>query len=219
MKRFLVVTTFLIVQSLAVAQPDLSFKGVRLGMSRAALDSLVAASRWSYVYSMRHKGPDTTHNEFLFIGADTCWNQAQRSTDTFTILSCSQIAGQESCAHFQVTAAEFAGDSVHAIYVKSRSYMTDEDYAIANYTQSVLSELTNRFGHPQRTTEIDEVIASPILERMQPDKSYSLARWEWRDGKKRGSLLSSVSVWLHKQPEGEMEVVVIFMGREQVSRR
>lgn len=196
MRRFLPLFLLLLLASAAAGQvPELSFKGIRLGMTRDEVNRLVDSSRWGYVNSFGYGNSnadtiDADHSSFL--GAEGYDLAEERQRDSLHIIGCPAGRDPINCIRLQVVELLFSRGRIYEVVI----HFAPQIWPVDHLRMSA-EAIANKYGPSTSGLAWFEEIDGKVLLQLKPDTRYTLVDWVWSAPKKKGKKverLASISL-------------------------
>lgn len=138
--------------ALASKQTNLTFKGLRLGMPIAEVDSLTTTSFWAYKFSSSRIEMSKPEQQ-VFLKADLDLDhKKQGDKRSFGSIGHSGRPGDEMYYYWDYACVYFHDSRVYKISVNSYEYSADKiDSHVKTWLEAAKQGLTEKYGEPHKT--------------------------------------------------------------------
>lgn len=197
MKYFFIPFLLLALLSPAAAQPDLGFRGLRIGMTHTEFWSSMDFGMWEYDELVR---PDIQRPATMYILSP---EPLQTDLHGGSIsLGCLNTDTTEICIWIHHAVVGFDASRMNTLTVATTRYNIQSLLEIRAAVSLLLDSLTRQFGKPHIREYAIDTASIGYIKGLPEDTPPALALWEWKKG------ATTHRAQLYLQPDGEENCTV-----------
>lgn len=184
---------------------ELSFKGLRLGMTQQEVNRLVADSKWAYLTYGRYGDgttdmPDTSQSSGVFLAVESkeTLYDFTSPTDSFAVIGCKTANEYTECESFNRVFVSYFENKVYQIAIYSGKHAYKYPASIQGFADMAVTAITNKYGKPTKKWSTDYSESDLIL--LKDDEILNAASWQWPMATKKMRPAFEITIQIDKDP-------------------